>query len=61
MKNILTNWKTSSAGIILIATGAMAMVTAKAFSVEGLTAILAGIGLLFGADASTTNTPEGGK
>jgi cytochrome b subunit of formate dehydrogenase len=61
MKNIFTHWKTSSAGIILIATGIAAMMAAKAFTVEGLTAILGGVGLLMGADASSTNTPAGGQ
>ena len=55
MKNILNNWKTSSAGIISIATGIIIIVNDKTKITEGLTAILAGIGLLFAADSNSTS------
>jgi len=54
MQNILKNWKTSSAGIISIAAGITVIVSDNTKITEGLTTILAGVGLLFAADSNST-------
>jgi hypothetical protein len=54
MKNIFNNWKTSSAGIVTIAGGVTLYLNDKTKFVEALTAVLAGLGLLFAHDGTTT-------
>jgi len=64
IKNLLTNWKTTSAGAILIA-GSLVHIAFlyKAHAVDegsvmtALTGILGGIGLLAAGDASQSVTP----
>lgn len=54
MKNIFQNWKTTSAGIIMISSGLAIIINNHAMITESLTPILAGLGLLFAADSKTT-------
>lgn len=51
MKNLLRNWKTTSAGILAIAGGIALYVNDKTKIMEALTAILSGIGLLVASDS----------
>lgn len=50
IKNIMKNWKTSSAGLISIITGVSLFLNDKTKLAEAITAVLAGIGLLYAAD-----------
>jgi len=55
--NKIKNWKTTSAGILSIAGGIILLINNKSAAMEGLTSILAGIGLLFAADSSNPANP----
>ncbi|MFK7048714.1 hypothetical protein FLACOL_01056 [Flavobacterium columnare] len=48
---IFKNWKTTSAGVVSIASGVLLFVNDKTKIIESLTAVLAGIGLIFSQDA----------
>lgn len=56
MKNIFKNWKTTSAGILSIVGGITLYLHDNTRFTEGLTAVLAGIGLIFAGDASNSVT-----
>lgn len=51
MRQIFQNWKTTSAGVVSIATGVLLFINDKTKIIEALTAVLAGIGLVFSQDA----------
>ena len=64
MKNIMNNWKTSSAGIAMILTGVVHLVfQLKAHSLSEtdctatMLAILGGVGLIYAGDASAPPPP----
>ena len=57
MKNLFDNWKTTSAGIVTIAGGVTLYLNDETKFVEALTAVLAGIGLLFAHDGGNTIPP----
>jgi hypothetical protein len=57
MNSIFKNWKTTSAGLVTIAGGITLYMHDKTQFVEALTAVLAGIGLLFAHDGTNTTTP----
>ncbi len=50
MKQILKNWKTTSAGVISVITGIVILINDQSQVIQSSTAILAGIGLIFAAD-----------
>jgi len=56
MQNLLTNWKTTLAGVVIIALSIASMFGIHIPGVEGnqSISIAAGIGLIFGKDASVT-------
>lgn len=56
MQNILTNWKTTLSGVVIIALSIASMFGIHIPGVEGNQAIsiAAGIGLIFGKDATVT-------
>lgn len=58
MKNILKNWKTTSVGLVTIAGGVSLYMHDNTKFVEALTAVLAGIGLLFAHDGSNIQSAE---
>ncbi|MFK7004071.1 MULTISPECIES: hypothetical protein [Flavobacterium] len=51
IKTIFKNWKTTSAGVVSIVSGVLLFVNDKTKTIEALTAVLAGIGLIFSQDA----------
>ncbi|MES1181487.1 MAG: hypothetical protein ABUL44_01705 [Flavobacterium sp.] len=57
MKKLFNNWKTTSAGIVTIAGGVTLYLHDNTKFVEALTAVLAGIGLLFAHDGGNTMPP----
>jgi len=57
MKNIKKNWKTSSTGILMIASGITLFINNHSAVTESLTLVLGGVGLLFAADSDTPPTP----
>ncbi len=59
-KNFATNWKTTSGGILMIAGGVYLYIHDNTKFMEGLTAVLGGIGLLFAKDGNVTggSTPQ---
>ena len=65
MKNLLNNWKTTSAGLTLIIGSVIHLIFAvrAGAATEGvwtasITAIFAGIGLMFAGDSTTSVTKE---
>lgn len=58
MKKLFSNWKTTSAGIVTIAGGVSLYINDNTKLVEGLTAVLAGIGLLFAHDSTNIQSPS---
>ncbi len=54
MKNIVRNWKTTSAGIISIATGISIYVSDNSKMLEALSFILTGVGLILAKDNDQT-------
>ncbi|HVX48811.1 MAG TPA: hypothetical protein VHB48_01590 [Chitinophagaceae bacterium] len=58
MSILFKNWKTTSAGIVTIASGVTIYLHDNTKLVEGLTAVLAGIGLMFAHDAGNTQAPR---
>lgn len=59
MNIIFKNWKTTSAGILAIASGVAGYMHHDISFVEALAPILTGLGLLFAHDGTTpTNTPQ---
>ena len=58
MKKYLQNWKTTSAGIILMASGITMFINDHTAVTESLSAILGGFGLIFAADSQKINTPS---
>lgn len=52
----IKNWKTTSAGIVSIATGIVLYTKDKSQLVEALTLVLAGIGLILSKDADKTGS-----
>ncbi|MGR3790659.1 hypothetical protein ACUXZJ_07085 [Flavobacterium sp. TN-1] len=50
MKLFFKNWKTTSAGVVSIVSGVLLFINDKTKAIEALTAILAGIGLVFSQD-----------
>lgn len=63
MSSLLTNWKTSLTGLIIIALGAagtFAGIKIPGFSLDFLTALTVGTGLLFAKDSNVTGgtTPQ---
>lgn len=56
MKNIFKNWKTTSSGIITAAGGVLLLLHDKTKTMEALTAVLAGIGLIFAHDGAGGNS-----
>ncbi len=57
MRNLLNNWKTTSTGIVTIVGGVTLYLHDETKFVEALTAVLAGIGLLFAHDSGNTIPP----
>ena len=51
MKKYIDNWKTTSSGILLIATGITVYIADKTKLIEALTSVLGGIGLIFASDS----------
>lgn len=51
MKLFFKNWKTTSAGVVSIVSGVLLFINDKTKAIEALTAVLAGIGLIFSQDA----------
>ncbi|MET2996479.1 hypothetical protein [Flavobacterium columnare] len=51
IKIIFKNWKTTSAGVVSIVSGVLLFVNDKTKLIEALSAVLAGIGLIFSQDA----------
>lgn len=65
MKNLLTNWKTTSAGLVMIIGAVVHLVfciksgtDSEGVWTASLTAILGGLGLLFAGDASKSVSPD---
>jgi hypothetical protein len=65
MKNMLTNWKTTSAGVMMILTAILSFLGVKVpgMTVDPSTAgplLIAGLGLLFSKDGNVTGgtTPQ---
>lgn len=56
MKSIFKNWKTTSSGIITAAGGILLFMQDKSKIMEAITAVLAGIGLIFAHDSAANNT-----
>jgi uncharacterized membrane protein YgaE (UPF0421/DUF939 family) len=54
MKNFSINWKTTGSGVGVIVTAVVAMWQSKSISSEGITAIFAGLGLIFAKDGNVT-------
>jgi len=59
MKSFMINWKTSSAGVLMIATAILSFLSVKVpgMTVDPSTAgplLITGIGLLFGKDGNVT-------
>lgn len=52
----IKNWKTTSAGIVSIASGIFLYINDKTKPVEALTLVLTGIGLILSKDADKTGT-----
>ncbi|HWB23850.1 MAG TPA: hypothetical protein VG738_00125 [Chitinophagaceae bacterium] len=61
MKALFKNWKTTSAGIVTIAGGITLFLHDSTKFVEGLTAVLAGLGLLFAHDGDNTQAGSGSQ
>jgi len=57
MNNLFKNWKTTSAGLVTIAGGVSVYIHDNTKFVEALTAVLAGIGLLFAHDGTNIQSP----
>lgn len=51
MKNLLKNWKTTSAGILAIVGGIYLYLNDNTKFMEAMTAVLSGIGLLVASDS----------
>ena len=60
MKNLFKNWKTTSTGIVTIAGGIVLYLHDDTKVMEALTAVLAGIGLLFAHDGANSNSQPPG-
>ena len=54
MKNALKNWKTTSAGVVMIVTGVLLYLNDRTKTVEALTSVLAGFGLIWAKDNDQT-------
>lgn len=70
MKNFFTNWKTTSAGILLVIGSIVGVIFAPAITVPVImgaaTGVLGGVGLIFAKDGDVTGgtkpaTPEAEK
>lgn len=57
MQKIFKNWKTTSAGIVLIVTGVAMYQSNKTQIGPALSSVLGGIGLIFAHDAGSAQTP----
>jgi len=57
MNSLFKNWKTTSAGIVTIASGIVLYMHNNTKLVEALTSVMAGIGLLFAHDGTNTGAP----
>jgi hypothetical protein len=57
MKSILKNWKTTTAGVSMIAGAIILYLNDKTKIPEALLGLMAGIGLILGADSSSTTPP----
>jgi hypothetical protein len=54
LKGLLANWKTTLAGVALLTGAASSVATGGEVNEATLTAIVAGVGLLFGKDGNVT-------